>query len=92
MLSPRLPPRPNLTGIACPAFALFHAGRLSTGWRNPVNGHVFVTLAVAVTGPYEVSLRSSVPPPGTLTRDPNEALMLNVPTVPVGSVRVALPR
>jgi L-aminopeptidase/D-esterase-like protein len=34
----RLLPRLNFTGTAAPAFIEFSVGRLSTGWKNPVNG------------------------------------------------------
>src|SRR5580765_6167022 len=37
--SPRLPPRLNLTGIACPELTAFTNGRLEMGWKKPLNGY-----------------------------------------------------
>src|SRR5690242_4135927 len=53
MESPRFPPRLNLMGIAWPELAELTVGRLSTGCRNPVNGHTTANdLDTGVAGAY----------------------------------------
>src|SRR6185295_17121833 len=62
MPRPRSPPRLNLTGMALPALATLTVGRLSTGERKPVNGHVAAngSAGLLLAGAYVESSEAAV--------------------------------
>jgi hypothetical protein len=46
---PRKPPRLNRTGTPRPALTTSNTGGSSTGWKNPVNRQITLTVAESVT-------------------------------------------